>query len=70
MIPHLAPDKVILVAGDYDRVAPAEEIEHLSRLWGGTHYASFRQGHVGYKLMPESFRMAQRLWPEEFALVK
>ena len=39
----------------------------LSRLWGGAHFACFPQGHVGYTLMPESFRMAQELWAADFA---
>ena len=60
------PKHVIMLAGQYDRIAPPEEIEELSRLWGGTHFACFPQGHVGYTLMPESFRLAQEIWPERF----
>jgi poly(3-hydroxyalkanoate) synthetase len=56
-----------MLAGEYDRIAPPGEIEELARLWGGARYACFPQGHVGYTLMPESFRMAQELWPSDFA---
>jgi hypothetical protein len=64
--PLLDPKHILMLAGQYDRIAPPEEIEQLSRLWGGTHFACFPQGHVGYTLMPESFRMAQELWPADF----
>ena len=60
------PRHVLMLAGEYDKIAPPEEIEELSRLWGGTHYACFPQGHVGYTLMPESFRMAQEIWASDF----
>jgi dienelactone hydrolase len=65
--PLLEPKNVLMLAGEYDRIATPEEIEQLSRLWGGTHFACFPQGHVGYTLMPESFRMAQELWAGDFA---
>ncbi len=58
---------ILMLAGAYDKIAPPEEIEELSRAWGKTHFACFPQGHVGYTLMPESFRMAQELWAADFA---
>ena len=57
---------ILLLAGQYDKIAPPGEIEDLSRLWGGTRFACFPQGHVGYTLMPESFRMAQEIWASDF----
>jgi len=65
--PLLAPEHILMLAGEFDRIAPPAEIEELARLWGGAHYACFPQGHVGYTLMPESFRMVQELWPSDFA---
>jgi dienelactone hydrolase len=65
--PLLPPKNIIMLAGQYDQIAPPEEIEHLSRAWGGAHFACFPQGHVGYTLMPESFRMAQEIWASDFA---
>ena len=53
---------ILMIAGEYDRIAPPGEIEDLARKWGNTRYACFPQGHVGYTLMPESFRMAQEIW--------
>ena len=64
--PLIDPRHVLMLAGQYDRIAPPEEIEELSKLWGGTHFACFPQGHVGYTLMPESFRMAQEIWAGDF----
>jgi dienelactone hydrolase len=65
--PQLDPQHILMLAGQWDKIAPPEEIEELSRLWGGTHFACFPQGHVGYTLMPESFRMVQELWADDFA---
>jgi dienelactone hydrolase len=58
------PKNVLLLAGEYDEVTPAAEIEALHAAWRGSNYYCFPQGHVGYTLMPESFRLAQELWPE------
>jgi dienelactone hydrolase len=64
----LIPGKHILtIAGQYDKIAPPEEIEELARQWDNAHFACFPQGHVGYTLMPESFRMAQEIWAADFA---
>jgi dienelactone hydrolase len=65
--PLLDPGHILMLAGQYDKIAPPNEVEELSRLWGGTHFACYPQGHVGYTLMPESFRMVQELWPDDFA---
>jgi hypothetical protein len=64
--PQADPKHILMLAGQYDQIAPPEEIEELSRLWGGTHFACFPQGHVGYTLMPESFRLAQEIWASDF----
>lgn len=64
----LLPGKhILMLAGDYDKIAPPGEIEDLARAWDNAHFASFPQGHVGYTLMPQSFRMAQELWASDFA---
>ncbi|PAW79751.1 MAG: hypothetical protein B9S32_00040 [Verrucomicrobia bacterium Tous-C9LFEB] len=57
---------VLLLAGEYDRIAPPELIRQLNQKWEGSHYHCFKQGHVGYTLMPESFRLAQDLWADDF----
>jgi len=65
--PLVRGEHILVLAGQYDQIAPPDEIEALSRRWTGSHFACFPQGHVGYTLMPESFRMAQELWPADFA---
>ncbi len=65
--PLQSPNHVLMLAGQYDKIAPPGEIEELARDWGDAHFACFPQGHVGYTLMPESFRMAQEIWASDFA---
>jgi pimeloyl-ACP methyl ester carboxylesterase len=65
--PLIPPARILLLAGTYDRVTPPAVIRRLHAQWGGSHYAEFPQGHVGYRLMPESLALAQRLMPELFA---
>jgi len=65
--PVMESRHILMLAGQYDRIAPPNEIEDLARLWRGSHFACFPQGHVGYTLMPESFRMAQEIWASDFA---
>lgn len=64
--PHTEGKYVLMLAGEYDRIAPPEQIARLHQQWDGSHYHCFKQGHVGYTLMPESFRLAQLLWADDF----
>ncbi len=64
--PLIPAERILLLAGTFDRIARPETIRELSRKWQGSHYAEFRQGHVGYQLMPESLRIAQEKFPELF----
>lgn len=64
--PIIPTDKVLLVSGTFDRVAPPETIRALHESWEGSVYAEYRQGHVGYQLMPKSLAMAQERFPEMF----
>lgn len=64
--PRTDGGNVLLIAGIWDRIASPEKIGALREAWPGAHYAEYKQGHVGYTLMPQSFRRAQELWPEDF----
>ena len=64
--PQTPTDKIILIAGEYDRIASPGQIRELHQAWAGSHYSCHPQGHVGYTLMPESFRIAQKTWPDDF----
>ncbi len=63
--PRLDPGHILMLAGSYDRIAPPETIRVLHRKWAGSHFHEFPQGHVGYRLLPESFRLAGELWGGE-----
>jgi dienelactone hydrolase len=67
LTPLLPGRNIITIAGQYDKIAPPQEIEELAKAWDNAHFACFPQGHVGYTLMPESFRMAQEIWAADFA---
>lgn len=66
LVPLTEKQHILLLAGAFDQIAVPEEIETLHKAWPGSHYYCFPQGHVGYRLMPESFRLARELWHKEF----
>ena len=45
------PDRVLLCAGEYDRIAPAADIARLHAQWTGSEYLQVPQGHFGYRMM-------------------
>jgi hypothetical protein len=57
--PLLNAENILLVAGAWDRIAPPSMIRKLNEHWSGSHYAEIQQGHVGYQLMPASWRIAR-----------
>jgi len=63
----LDPRQVLMLAGTLDRIAAPATIRALHEKWVGSHYYEFPQGHVGYRLLPESARLAAELWPGDFA---
>jgi pimeloyl-ACP methyl ester carboxylesterase len=64
--PRVKPEHLILVAGTFDKIAPPKTIRALHEKWQGSHYAEFRQGHVGYQLMPETLKLAREKLPHLF----
>jgi pimeloyl-ACP methyl ester carboxylesterase len=44
-------DRVLLCAGEYDRIAPAADIARLHARWPGSEYLQVPQGHFGYQMM-------------------
>jgi predicted alpha/beta hydrolase family esterase len=61
--PACPADQVVVLAGEYDRIAPPELLQKFAVGWGTPHYHCFRQGHVGYQLMRGAFRE----WSAHFA---
>jgi hypothetical protein len=66
--PMLPTERILFLAGIFDRIATPETIQEIAARWSGAHYAEFRQGHVGYQLMPESLKMARVKFPELFSV--
>lgn len=59
--PLCGGEQVLLAAGDFDRVALAEDIEGLHTRWRGSELLRVPQGHFGYQMMPAVFaRLAER----------
>ncbi len=54
--PLCEPGEVLLVAGEYDRVAPATQIAQLHAKWNGSMLLHVPQGHFGYKMMPTAWQ--------------
>ena len=65
--PKVAADHIILASGIFDRIATPESIRALHEKWEGSHYTEYRQGHVGYQLMPETLKLAKQKLPHLFA---
>jgi len=53
LMPH---DRITLIAGAYDSVAPAAAIRELAAAWQGSTFVEVRQGHFGYAAMEEAKR--------------
>jgi len=54
--PACNPDRIILAAGLWDRIAPADDIAALHCRWAGSTFISVEQGHFGYRMAEVCFR--------------
>mgnify|MGYP003577814046 CR=1 FL=1 len=54
--PAAGADRVLLCAGEYDRIAAAADIEALHQRWSGSDYFTVPQGHFAYRMMRETWR--------------
>lgn len=54
-------DRVLLVAGDYDRIALPQDVRALHEKWRGSELLVIPQGHFGYRIMPATLaRLIER----------
>jgi 1-acyl-sn-glycerol-3-phosphate acyltransferase len=54
-------ERVLFVAGDFDSIAPPEDIEAIQQKWRGSELLRVRQGHFGYRMMRETIaRLKER----------
>lgn len=52
--PLTSRERITLVAGCYDTVAPPEGLRELASVWSGANYVEVRQGHFGYAALAEA----------------
>lgn len=66
--PITPSENILFIGGIFDQIAPVKSLRKLNLHWKGSHYAEFRQGHIGYQLMPHSLKLARKkiahLFPE------
>jgi hypothetical protein len=46
--------RVLFATGEFDLIAPAEQIEAIHQKWLGSELLRVRQGHFGYRMMRET----------------
>lgn len=54
--PLTSGDRITLIAGCYDTVAPPAGLRELAAAWTGSRYVEVRQGHFGYAALEEAKR--------------
>jgi 1-acyl-sn-glycerol-3-phosphate acyltransferase len=59
--PLCEPARVLFVTGEFDTIAPADQIEAIQQKWRGSELLRVQQGHFGYRMMRETLaRLKQR----------
>jgi len=59
--PICDPARVLFVTGEFDSIAPSDEIEAIHQKWRGSELLSVRQGHFGHRMMRETIaRLKER----------
>jgi 1-acyl-sn-glycerol-3-phosphate acyltransferase len=60
-LPLSDPAGVLFVAGDFDSIAPLEQLETIQQKWRGSELLRVRQGHFGHRMLRETVeRLKQR----------
>jgi 1-acyl-sn-glycerol-3-phosphate acyltransferase len=50
-MPLCDPARVLFVAGEFDSIAPLEQLETIQQRWRGSELLRVRQGHFGYRML-------------------
>jgi len=58
--PLCSAARVLFVAGDFDLIARAADIEKIQQKWGGSELLRVRQGHFGYRMLRETIARLKR----------
>ncbi len=59
--PLTPTDRITLIAGRYDTVAPPSGLRELAAAWKGSQYVEVRRGHFGYAALEEAKRRIEPL---------
>jgi len=55
-VPACDPARVLFVAGEFDSIAPLEQLERIQRKWRASELLRVRQGHFGYRMLRDTFK--------------
>ena len=60
-MPACDPTHVLFVAGEFDSIAPLEQLEAIQQKWRGSELLRVRQGHFGYRMLRDTIsRLKER----------
>ncbi len=59
--PFCEGERVLVIGGTYDTIAPPSVLESLTQVWPGSRLVLVEQGHFGYAAMREALRRVDGL---------
>jgi 1-acyl-sn-glycerol-3-phosphate acyltransferase len=60
-VPLCDAARVLFVAGEFDTIAPLEQLETIQQKWRGSELLRIRQGHFGYRMLRDTIaRLKER----------
>jgi 1-acyl-sn-glycerol-3-phosphate acyltransferase len=60
-LPVTDPARVLFVAGEFDAIAPLEQLETIQQKWRGSELLRVHQGHFGYRMLRDTIaRLSKR----------
>ena len=58
-VPLCDSARVLFVAGEFDSIAPLEQLETIQQKWRGSELLRVRQGHFGYRMLRDTIKRLQ-----------
>ena len=55
-LPACDPTRVLFVAGEFDSIAPLEQLETIQQKWRGSELLRVQQGHFGYRMLRDTIK--------------
>jgi 1-acyl-sn-glycerol-3-phosphate acyltransferase len=55
-VPLCDASRVLFVAGEFDSIAPLQQLETIQQKWHGSELLRVRQGHFGYSMLRETIK--------------